>query len=159
KELKIYLDSIFLDMGYQVSVKKELISVYSNTTNRELLKNSITIYESAKNDGKENYLTSGTWEVNYTKSTSSTEQEQIRERVDDDLEVVSYGFLVARNSTFTISNMYWILFKELLLFVVTSIAILVAILFIFYATYKNLLKQSKQILVLHDMVDNVSHEM
>src|SRR5699024_4444794 len=75
------------------------------------------------------------------------------------LEVDNYGFILSRSSTFTISNMSWILFKEILLFAITSILILAAILFLFYRTYKNLLKQEKQITILHDMVDNVSHEM
>lgn len=156
KATKHYLDSLFLDLGYRVSVKKELTSVFSNTSGKELLKNKITIYESAKSEGEEHYLTNGTWEVNFTKSITTKDSNEIQEA---DLEVDTYGFLLSRSSTFTISNMPWLLFKEILFFAITSILILAAILYIFYRTYKNLLKQEKQITVLHDMVDNVSHEM
>jgi len=156
-ELRGYLDSIFSGMGYHVAVKKELTAVHSNTTNRQLLKNKITIYESTKKVGQSNYLSSGSWEMNYTKSIS--ENERTNDHLKNDSTVVNYGFLVSRNSTFTISNMNWILFKELVLFVVASFLILIAILYIFYITYINLLKQNKQVLVLHDMVDNVSHEL
>ncbi len=157
KKLKKYVDSLFMDLGYQVAVKKELTSIYSNTKNRDLLNNNITIYESSEDKGKENSLTSGTWEMSYSKSTS--EKERIKEQVNEDEKIISYGFLVSRKTTFIIANLYWILFNELLLFVVASFLILIAILYIFYITYKNLLKQKKQVLVLHDMVDNVSHEM
>ena len=157
KKLKKYVDSLFMDLGYQVAVKKELTSIYSNSKNRDLLNNNITIYESSKDKGLENSLTSGTWEMSYSKSTS--EKERINEQVNEDEKIISYGFLVSRKTTFIIANLYWILFNELLLFVVASFLILIAILYIFYITYKNLLKQKKQVLVLHDMVDNVSHEM
>ena len=157
KKLKKYVDSLFMDLGYQVAVKKELTSIYSNTKNRDLLNNNITIYESSEDKGKENSLTSGTWEMTYSKSTS--EKERIKEQVNEDEKTISYGFLVSRKTTFIIANLYWILFNELLLFVVASFLILIAILYIFYITYKNLIKQKKQVLVLHDMVDNVSHEM
>lgn len=156
-KLKKYLDSLFMDLGYQVAVKKELTSIYSNSKNRDLLNKNITIYESSKDKGLENSLTSGTWEMSYSKSTS--EKERINEQVNEDEKIISYGFLVSRKTTFIIANLYWILFNELLLFVVASFLILIAILYIFYITYKNLLKQKKQVLVLHDMVDNVSHEM
>lgn len=156
-KLKKYLDSLFMDLGYQVAVKKELTSIYSNSKNRDLLNNNITIYESSEDKGQENSLTSGTWEMSYSKSTS--EKERINEQVNEDEKIISYGFLVSRKTTFIIANLYWILFNELLLFVVASFLILIAILYIFYITYKNLLKQKKQVLVLHDMVDNVSHEM
>ncbi|WP_180269165.1 HAMP domain-containing sensor histidine kinase [Sphingobacterium sp. 1.A.5] len=157
KKLKKYVDSLFMDLGYQVAVKKELTSIYSNSKNRDLLNKNITIYESSKDKGLENSLTSGTWEMSYSKSTS--EKERINEQVNEDEKIISYGFLVSRKTTFIIANLYWILFNELLLFVVASFLILIAILYIFYITYKNLLKQKKQVLVLHDMVDNVSHEM
>ena len=156
-KLKKYVDSLFMDLGYQVAVKKELTSIYSNSKNRDLLNKNITIYESSKDKGLENSLTSGTWEMSYSKSTS--EKERINEQVNEDEKIISYGFLVSRKTTFIIANLYWILFNELLLFVVASFLILIAILYIFYITYKNLLKQKKQVLVLHDMVDNVSHEM
>jgi two-component system phosphate regulon sensor histidine kinase PhoR len=157
KKLKKYVDSLFMDLGYQVAVKKELTSIYSNSKNRDLLNKNITIYESSKDKGLENSLTSGTWEMSYSKSTS--EKERINEQVNEDEKIISYGFLVSRKTTFIIANLYWILFNELLLFVVASFLILIAILYIFYITYKNLLKQKKQVLGLHDMVDNVSHEM
>lgn len=157
RKLKKYVDSLFMDLGYQVGVKKELTSIYSNTKNRNLLNKNITIYESSEDKGLENSLTSGTWEMSYSKSTS--EKERINEQVNEDKKIISYGFLVSRKTTFIIANLYWILFSELLLFVVASFLILIAILYIFYITYKNLLKQKKQVLVLHDMVDNVSHEM
>src|SRR5699024_189556 len=156
KATKRYLDSLFLDLGYRVSVKKELTSVLSKISGKELLKNKITLYESAKSDGEEYYLTSGTWEVNFTRSITSKDSSEVQVA---GLEVDNYGFILSRSSTFTISNMSWILFKEILLFAITSILILAAILFLFYRTYKNLLKQEKQITILHDMVDNVSHEM
>ncbi len=157
RKLKKYVDSLFMDLGYQVAVKKELTSIYSHTKNRDLLTKNITIYESSGDKGKENSLTSGTWEMSYSKSTS--EKEKINEQVKEDEKIISYSFLVSRKTTFIIANLYWIIFKELLLFVVASLLILIAILYIFYITYKNLLKQKKQVLVLHDMVDNVSHEM
>lgn len=157
KKLKKYVDSLFMDLGYQVAVKKELTSIYSNTKNRDLLNKNITIYESSEDKGKENSLTSGTWEMSYSKSIS--EKERIKEQVNEDEKIISYGFLVSRKTTFIIANLYWILFNELLLFVVASFLILIAILYLFYLTYKNLLKQKKQVLVLHDMIDNVSHEM
>lgn len=43
--------------------------------------------------------------------------------------------------------------------IITSLLILTAVLILFYLTYKNLLRQRKQIDVLHDMMDNISHEL
>ena len=156
-ELRVYLDSLFADLGYHVTVKKELTAIKSNSTNRQLLNNKITIYESQQNEGQNNYLSSGSWELNFTKSVKETENVGELSKVNSN--TIQYDYMVSRNSTFSISNLQWLVFKELYLFVLASFLLLIAILYIFYRTYKNLQQQQKQILILHDMVDNVSHEL
>ncbi|MGH2623136.1 MAG: hypothetical protein ACRDE7_05675, partial [Sphingobacterium sp.] len=143
-ELRMYLDSLFSDLGYHVTVKKDLTAIKSNSTNRQLLNNKITIYESQPNDGKNNYLSSGSWELNFTKSV--TETENVGELSNVNSNTIQYDYIISRNSTFSISNMQWIVLKELYLFVLASFLILIAILFIFYRTYRNLKQQQKQVL-------------
>ncbi len=151
--LKKYVDSAFKSLGYQVNVHKEFSSIYSHHANKQLIKKPITIYQTAAELKNREILSTGKWETS-TKS-ESTENNAGIEKV---MELIKYTYTIRRITFFEISNLKMILFKELFILMSISVLILIAILFLFYRSYQNLLKQRKQINLLHDMVDNVSHE-
>lgn len=147
-----HIDSVFSPIGYQVKVYKEITSVYSHNQGKELINAPILLYKSAQELKNKQPLSSGKWETS-TSSKHSDKEEEL------DKETQYYAYTVKRMSYFEISNLQMILFRELILLISISVILLIAILIVFYLSYKNLIEQKRQIENLHDMVDNVAHEL
>lgn len=152
--LSHYVDSLFAPSGYQVKVYKEIISVYSHNKKKELIQQPILFYKSASILHNKQLLFSSKWETSTNKV-----QSDVKNGVDKEMQVQDYAYTVKMKSYFEISNIQTILFRELYLLILISIILLTAILFVFYRSYKNLMEQRRQIENLHDMVDNVAHEL
>lgn len=150
--LTFYIDSVFKPIGYQVKVYKEIVSVYSHNQHKELINEPLLLYKSAPVFYNKQVLSSGKWET-----SSNSKNDEVEE--GNEKGVQDYGFTVRRMSYFEITNLQYILFKELFLLISISVILLIAILIVFYRSYKNLMEQRRQIENLHDMVDNVAHEL
>lgn len=150
--LTFYIDSVFKPIGYQVKVYKEIVSVYSHNQHKELINEPLLLYKSAPVFYNKQVLSSGKWETSSNRKNDEVEE-------GNEKGVQDYGFTVRRMSYFEITNLQYILFKELFLLISISVILLIAILIVFYRSYKNLMEQRRQIENLHDMVDNVAHEL
>jgi len=147
KEFSRYVDHKFKNEGYEVAVKIEYTSIFFNPTKTQLITKPIVIYETEKKVRKPGILNTGTWE---TSSRSTDEKDKTFTRND--------SFSVRSTTGFEILNIKNVVFRDLTLLFLCCIALLASVLALYIFTIKNLIRQRKQIEVLHTMVDNISHE-
>ena len=147
KEFSKYVDDQFKEEGYEVAVKIEYSSIVFNPTKTNLIAKPIVIYETAKKVNKPGILNTGTWETT-SKSTDS----------EDDKLIKNDSFSLKSTTGYEILNIKTVVFRELTLLILCCVALLASVLILYIFTIKNLIKQQKQIEVLHTIVDNISHE-
>ena len=147
KEFSKFVDHQFKDEGYEVAVKIEYTSIVFNPSKTNLLTKPIVIYETEKKVKNAGILNTGTWET----SSQSTD--------DKDKSITKNDSFSLENTTgFEVLNIKTVVFRELTLLILCCIALLASVLILYIFTIKNLIKQQKQIEVLHTIVDNISHE-
>ncbi|MGE8426901.1 MAG: sensor histidine kinase [Sphingobacterium sp.] len=151
QRLTQYVDSLFQPLGMDVILKKEILGIYFKSLEKQIAAGPITIYTTSGAFRQPVELSSSEW------ITEKTETQKIENSIQS--KEVLYTFLVHRKTSFEVTNLNWILFKELTSLLLSTLFILVAFLWLFYRTIQNLRKQQKQISVLHDVVDNISHEL
>lgn len=147
REFSRYVDNKFKNEGYEVAVKIEYTSIIFNPTKTQLITRPIVIYETEKKVKKPGILNTGTWETT-SKSTDDIDKTLTRNE----------SFSVKSTTGFEILNIKTVVFRELTLLFLCCIALLASVLILYIFTIKNLIKQQKQIEVLHTIVDNISHE-
>ena len=147
EEFSQYVDDQFRDEGYEVAVKIEYSSIIFNPTKTNLITKPIVIYETEKKVKKAGILNTGTWETT-SKSTNSDNKTVTR----------NDSFSVKSTTGYEILNIKTVIFRELTLLFLCCIALLTSVLVLYIFTIKNLIKQRKQIEILHTVVDNISHE-
>lgn len=147
KEFSKYVDDQFKIEGYEVAVKIEYSSIIFNPTRTNLITKPIVIYETEKKVKKPGILNTGTWETT-SKSTDTDNKTLTR----------NDSFSVKSTTGYEILNIKTVVFRELTLLILCCIALLASVLILYIFTIKNLIKQQKQIEVLHTIVDNISHE-
>ncbi|WP_312288573.1 sensor histidine kinase [Chryseobacterium gleum] len=140
-----HVDSMFRKEGYRIAVKIEYLSVSFMPDNINLLDNPIVLYETKNKIINPEILSRGKWE---TTSTSKINRKTRKNNV----------FLVRSRTSIEILNIKSIVFKEQALLFLSCIAILSFVLMLYIFTVKNLAAQQKQVEVLHNIVDNISHE-
>ncbi|PIF43197.1 two-component system phosphate regulon sensor histidine kinase PhoR [Chryseobacterium sp. 52] len=142
-----YVDQKFKKEGYQIAVKVQYLSIVFLPTKTQLIDKPITLFETRNKVVKAGISNAGNWETT-SQSTS-----------DDDKKVTKdNSFHVKSKTDFEILNIKIIVFKELTLLFLCCIALLASVLILYIFTVKNLIKQQKQVEVLHTVVDNISHE-
>lgn len=142
-----YVDDKFRKEGYQVAIKIQYLSIVFLPTKTQLIDQPITLFETRNKVVKAGISNTGNWETS-TKSTS-----------DDDKQIIkNNSFHVKSKTDFEILNIKSIVFKELTLLFLCCIALLASVLILYIFTVKNLIRQQKQVEVLHTVVDNISHE-
>lgn len=147
KEFSKFVDEQFKEEGYQVAVKIEYSSIMFNPTKTSLISKPIVIYETEKKVKKAGIANTGSWET-ISKSTDDTDKKITRNN----------SFSVRSITGYEILNIKSVVFRELTLLILCCIALLASVLSLYIFTIKNLIKQQKQIEVLHTIVDNISHE-
>lgn len=147
KEFSKFVDKQFKEEGYQVAVKIEYSSIVFNPTKTNLIRKPIVIYETEKKVKNAGIANTGSWET-ISKSTDETDKKITRNN----------SFSVRSITGYEILNIKSVVFKELTLLILCCIALLASVLSLYIFTIKNLIKQQKQIEVLHTIVDNISHE-
>ncbi|MDQ0593628.1 K+-sensing histidine kinase KdpD [Chryseobacterium ginsenosidimutans] len=147
KAFSKFVDGQFKNEGYEVAVKIEYSSIIFNPTRTNLIKKPIVIYETEKKVKKAGILNTGTWETT-SKSTNT----------DDKTLTRNDSFSLKSTTGYEILNIKSVVFRELTLLFLCCIALLASVLLLYIFTIKNLIKQQKQIEVLHTIVDNISHE-
>lgn len=139
------IDSIFQKEHYKVTNRYDLISTQYLPSGQYLLTKPITIFETAGKVTKPGKIEEGTWD------TSSTEDHESR-----NTRANTYRSKVS--SYYEIKNIKSIVFKDLWILILCCILILIAVLWIFIQTINNLIRQQKQVEILHTVVDNIAHE-
>ena len=150
-ELTEYIDSIFQPLGMHVILKQEILGIYYKDAIKPLISGPITVYTTSGTFHNPTELSTSKW------VTEKTETNKIEDRIES--KEILYVFSVPRKTSFEVVNLGWILFKELTSLLLSTLLILAAFIWLFYRTITNLRKQDKQIAVLHDVVDNISHEL
>ncbi|MFU1857737.1 sensor histidine kinase [Sphingobacterium sp. NGMCC 1.201703] len=150
-ELTKYVDSVFKPLGMHVILKQEILGIYYKDAVKPLVRGPITVYTTQGAFNHPMELSTSKW------VTEKTETNKIEGRIES--KEILYVFSVPRKTSYEVVNLNWILFKELTSLFMSTILILTAFIWLFYRTIKNLRRQDKQIAVLHDVVDNISHEL
>jgi len=146
-QISDYVDKQFEKEGYKVAVRIEYLSIVFLPSNTNLLEKPIILFETRNKVVKPGITNTGNWQTS-SKSTS-----------DDDKRIIkNNSFLVKSQTDFEILNIKSIVFKELTLLFLCCIALLICVLMLYIFTVKNLIKQQKQVEILHTIVDNISHE-
>lgn len=147
KEFSKYVDDQFAKEGYEVAVKIEYSSIIFNPTKTNLISKPIVIYETAKKVIKPGIMNTGSWET-----TSTSTDAENNNLVKND------SFSLKSTTGYEILNIKMVVFRELTLLFLCCMALLASVLTLYIFTIKNLIKQRKQIDILHTVVDNISHE-
>lgn len=140
-----YIDSHFKKEGYKIAAKIQYTSILSLPEKTPLLDKPVVLYETRNKLKKTGITSSGKWES----SSTSTTDGKFRKKD---------SFLVESITEFEILNIKTVVFKELILLFLCCFLLLASVLALFIFTVKNLIKQQKQVAVLHTVVDNISHE-
>ena len=150
-KLTQYVDSIFQPLGMDVILKKEILGIYFKNLKKQIAGGPIIVYTTTGTFRHPMELSSSEW------VTEKTETQKIKDSIQS--REILYTFFVHRKTSFEVINLNWLLFKELTSLLLSTLFILAAFLWLFNRTIQNLRKQQKQITVLHDVVDNISHEL
>lgn len=142
KDFSQYVDNQFKKEGYDIAVKIEYSTIIFNPTETSLIKKPITLYETEKKVKKPGIINTGSWET----TSSSTKLKR------------NDSFSLKSITGYEILNIKSVIFKELALLILCCIVLLASVLILYIFTINNLIKQQKQIEVLHTIVDNISHE-
>ncbi|AZA92196.1 sensor histidine kinase [Chryseobacterium nakagawai] len=143
-----YIDSRFEKDGYKISARIRYLSIVHLPDSAKVITEPIVIFETKDKIKKSHIASNGSWETSTTKRNDSDKGSVKR----------SNTFLVKTQTDFEIKNIKSVVFKELALLIICCIALLSGVLLLYIFTIKNLIKQQKQVKVLHTVVDNISHE-
>jgi two-component system phosphate regulon sensor histidine kinase PhoR len=146
-QISNYVDKQFEKEGYKVAVKIQYLSIIFLPSKTNLLDKPITLYETRNKVVKAGIKNTGNWQTS-SKSTSDDESKIIK----------NSSFHVKSQTDFEILNIKNIVFRELTFLILCCIALLTSVLLLYIFTIKNLIKQQKQVEILHTVVDNISHE-
>ncbi|MGH1520646.1 sensor histidine kinase [Chryseobacterium sp. JK1] len=147
KRLNNYINYRLKKDGYQISARIRYTSIIHLPDSVKVINSPITIFETKDPVKKPKVSSTGTWRTSSTRETKGIETPEKRDI-----------FFITSQSDFEIRNIKSIVFKELALLIVCCILLLGSVLLLYIFTIQNLIKQKKQVEVLHTVVDNISHE-
>ncbi len=147
KNLTSYINERRKKDGYIICVKIQYSLILHLPDSINLIKQPVTIYETKDKVKKPAITSVGTWR------TSSTQESTGKETIND-----MDSFHVDTQTEIEIENIRSLVFREIILLIICCIILLASVLLLYIFTIKNLIKQQKQVKVLHTVVDNISHE-
>jgi len=140
-----YLDYRLKTNGYDIAAKIEYTSIIHIPDSTRLIDKPILLFETRNKVTNPKITNEGSWET-------SSKNESGKGKFKNN------SFLIKSNTEFEISNIKSIVFKEIILLILCCIALLTGVMMLFIFTVRNLVRQQKQVEVLHTIVDNISHE-
>jgi len=143
-----YIDSRYQKDGYKISARIRYLSIIHLPDSTKVITEPIVIFETQDKIRRPRIASNGSWETS-TSKTNDTEKGKVEKR---------NTFLVKSQTDFEIKNIKSIVFRELTLLIVCCIILLGGVLLLYIFTIRNLIRQQKQVEVLHTIVDNISHE-
>ncbi|WP_300672301.1 HAMP domain-containing sensor histidine kinase [Soonwooa sp.] len=147
KLLSQFMDEEFKKQGYEVATELKYKSILILPDSIDLLKKPINLYQTERPVTKVGLQTTGSWN---SESSSINDTTKVYNR--------SEHFKILTETNYQIVNIKQLVFRELALLISLCVFILGAVLWLFILTVRNLIKQQKQVAVLHNVVDNISHE-
>ena len=147
ERLNNYIEDRLKKDGYQISARIQYTSIIHLPDSIKLISQPIIIFETKVKVKKPKITTTGTWRTSSTKENTGKEINRERET-----------FFVSSQTDFEIQNIKSLVFKELTLLILCCIILLASVLLLYIFTIRNLIRQQKQVEVLHTVVDNISHE-
>lgn len=146
------IDSAFHELGYKVAFRIELTDVIPYSTKENILTTPVTILQTERVLKNAYRINSSEWEV---EESSTNNSDEICADCPKDYK---NHFKVKQEKYIDIINFYSIAFKELSPLIFSSLLICSILLVLYFITYKTIKKKEQEVLSLHNMVDNVSHE-
>lgn len=143
------IDSIFAPTNYDVAIKYVVTSIYLIKEEKELLESPFTVMETNNKVLTTYKINTSTWEV---------ENSSITTDIDDAEPDYNHHFIISQSQYTDIKNMNKIIFLSLAPLLISSILICVFILFLYFITYKTIKQKEEEVISLHNMVDNLTHE-
>ncbi|RXM49835.1 MULTISPECIES: sensor histidine kinase [unclassified Chryseobacterium] len=147
KNLTAYINERRKKDGYIICVRIQYIQLLHLPDSIRLIQQPVTIYETKDKVRKAAITSIGTWR------TSST-QESTGKKTINNMD----SFHVDTQTEIEIKNIKSLVFREIILLIICCIILLASVLVLYIFTVKNLIRQQKQVKVLHTVVDNISHE-
>lgn len=156
--------------GLQLAFKKELLRVYDKRNNQQIVSKPIVIYTTNPKPVANYLLSESKWESTYSSSTIETERDTLNTKnLGDRIDIAhtyeksvstlnEHSYIIQQVMYYDVLNMNEILFKELWGLFAVSIFIMIMVLWLYFQSYKKYNEQRKQVLLLHDTIDNISHE-
>ncbi|RLJ23043.1 two-component system phosphate regulon sensor histidine kinase PhoR [Chryseobacterium sp. 7] len=143
-----YIDSRYQKDGYEISARIRYLSIVHLPDSAKVITEPIVIFETPDVIKNPRIASNGSWETSTTKR-DDTEKGQVEKK---------NTFLVKTQTDFEIKNIKSIVFRELTLLIICCVILLSGVLLLYIFTIRNLIRQQKQVEVLHTIVDNISHE-
>lgn len=143
------IDSLFKKDNYEVAIRHDIKSIYSNKDQKELLTEPFTVLKTNK-EVLHSYLSSSSkWEV---------EGSSLRTYEQETEEEYEHHFTIFQEKYIDIRNLNSIVLHALVPLLLVSSLICAFILILYYITYKAIKQKEQQVISLHNSVDNISHE-
>ncbi|MEG0916399.1 MAG: HAMP domain-containing sensor histidine kinase [Myroides sp.] len=170
RELRAYVKQQYKESGLELAFKKELLGVYDKTYNQQIVSKPIVIYTTNPKSIANYLLSESKWESTQSSSTTETQRDTLNTKsFDDRIDIArtyeksvsktdERSYVIQQAMYYDILNMNMILFKELWGLFAVSIFIMIMVLVLYFQSYKKYNEQRKQVLLLHDTIDNISHE-
>ncbi len=170
KTLRAYVKHQYQKTGLQLAFKKELLRVYDKRNNQQIVSKPIVIYTTNPKPVANYLLSESKWESNYSSSTTETERDTLNtNNLGDRIDIAhtyeksvstlnEHSYIIQQVMYYDVLNMNEILFKELWGLFAVSIFIMIMVLWLYFQSYKKYNEQRQQVLLLHDTIDNISHE-
>ncbi|AZA81969.1 sensor histidine kinase [Chryseobacterium lactis] len=146
--LSNYVDSRLQKDGYKISTRIQYTSIIHLPDSIKLIDRPFTIFETKDKVKNPKIANTSSWETSSSRKRDT--DQKVIERMDT--------FFVKSQIEFEITNIKSIVFKELALLIICCIFLLSCVLMLYISTINNLIKQQRQVEVLHTVVDNISHE-
>lgn len=154
-----FMDSCYESSGLRLAIRKQLNSVTDVTSGKKIVSEPLIFYES--NPKPENLygLSDSKWESNYSSTSTNDGQLPVdRTLMSKNTSEVNVSFLIDQSIYFDVLNMRQILFKELWGLFLGEVLLLLTVLWLYYRSYRSYREQRQQVVLLHDTIDNISHE-
>ncbi|WP_026038898.1 sensor histidine kinase [Myroides injenensis] len=143
------IDSIFAPTNYDVAIKYVVTSIYLIKEEKELLESPFTVMETNNKVVTTYKINTSTWEVENSSVTTD---------IDDAEPDYNHHFIISQSQYTDIKNINKIIFLSLAPLLISSILICIFILLLYYITYKTIKQKEEEVVSLHNMVDNLTHE-
>lgn len=167
-ELETYNDSLqdvlhdfaieqYEQSGLRLAFKKELKYIYNNIEKDTIVPKPIVILETNPKPIHDFLLNESTWETSYL-STIEDEVVTYPDSKENTVKQSMQNYSIKQAAYYDVLNLKYIVFKELWSLFFVSVLLMILMLYLYFQSYKKYKEQLSQVQLLHDTIDNISHE-